>query len=182
MSNADEKIYNKLRRLFISQRDFSIANSASVFLLEEVDPSATYDLAALRRFRCYETTMVVAYARPFSMAKGDVHPLRKSDVGLSRQHAFNPMHERLVSYRNTIFGHSDAEHIGMAVWSITPFEERPDIAMTIPRFDEGMVFNLDEVEQINTAVREFLSKIVETIMAIEHPFRDRFKKLDDYSL
>lgn len=176
---TDEKTYSRLRRMLLSQRDFSIASSAATFLLEDVDEDLRYNLADLRRFRCYETAMVVAYARPFSMAKGAVHPLKKRDVGLSGKHPFNPMHERLISYRNTIFGHSDADHVSMAVWSITPFDERPDIAMTLPRFDEGMVFTLAEVRLISDAIYTFLAKIVETIIEVEAPFRDRFHRIDD---
>jgi hypothetical protein len=70
-----ERAYNRLQRLMISIQDFQIAGSAATFLLEDVDETAGYPLAELRRFRCYETTMVIAYARPFSMARGAVMPL-----------------------------------------------------------------------------------------------------------
>jgi hypothetical protein len=75
--------FNKLKRLLISVRDFQEALSAATFLLEEVDQSAKYSLAEIRRFRCYETAMVIAYARPFSMAKGEVGPLKPKDTRLS---------------------------------------------------------------------------------------------------
>jgi hypothetical protein len=75
--------FNKLKRLLISVRDFQEALSAATFLLEEVDESAEYPLAEIRRFRCYETAMVIAYARPFSMARGEVGPLKPKDIGLS---------------------------------------------------------------------------------------------------
>lgn len=178
-NESDDRTYNRLRRLLISSRDFGIANSATLFLLGEVDETAKYDLEHLRRFRCYETTMVVAYARPFSMTRGDVHPLRKVDVGLSNRHRFSRMHDRLMSYRNTIFGHSDAEHIGMAVWSITPFEDRPDLTMTMPRFDEGMVFTLDEVELIGDTVREFMATIMRSVNELSPRFQDKFLHLED---
>jgi len=58
-------------------------SSAATFLLEQVDGSAKYPLAEMRRFRCYETAMIIAYARPFSMAKGEVGRLTWKDIELS---------------------------------------------------------------------------------------------------
>lgn len=71
-----DRVFNKLTRLMISSHDFQQALSAATFLLEEVEESAKYSLPELRRFRCYETNMVIGYARPFSMAKGKVGPLK----------------------------------------------------------------------------------------------------------
>ena len=79
-----DRVFNKLTRLMISSHDFQQALSAATFLLEEVDESAQYSLPELRRFRCYETNMVIGYARPFSMAKGKVGPLKWGDIGLAK--------------------------------------------------------------------------------------------------
>jgi hypothetical protein len=96
--------FNKLTRLLISVRDFQEALSAATFLLEEVDQSAKYSLAEIRRFRCYETAMVIAYARPFSMAKGEVGPLKPKDTGLSMTAAEKSLHRKLE--RNRSRGHA----------------------------------------------------------------------------
>lgn len=77
----------------ISIQDFQIARSAATFLLEDIDEDARYPLAEMRRFKCYETTMVIAYARPFSMAKGEVGPLSPKEVNLGRTDSFFPIHE-----------------------------------------------------------------------------------------
>ena len=54
--------FSKLTRLMISGHDLQQALSAATFLLEEVDETANYPLAEMRRLRCYETAMVIAYA------------------------------------------------------------------------------------------------------------------------
>jgi hypothetical protein len=159
----------------ISIQDFQIAGSAATFLLEDVDETAGYPLAELRRFRCYETTMVIAYARPFSMARGAVMPLKKTEV-LKRKDEFNALHEKLIAHRNTLYGHSDAEFVEMRVWSIAPFEEeRPDIIMTLPRFDEGMRFTYAEVERIHEKLRLFVHTLTLETQRLGITFKDRFR-------
>lgn len=161
----------------ISIQDFQIAASAAVFLLEDVDETAKYSLADLRRFRCYETTMVIAYARPFSIAKGLVGPLKKAEV-LKRKDDFNLLHEKIIKSRNTLYGHSDAEFVEMRVWAITPFADRPDVAMTMPRFDEGMRFSFDEVGRIREKLPEFVATLMRQTQELGRDFHDRFHRLD----
>lgn len=65
MDDAQRAAWNKLNRLMLSGRDFQQALSAATFLYEEMDDAR--GLPALRRLRCFETNMVVSYARPFSL-------------------------------------------------------------------------------------------------------------------
>jgi hypothetical protein len=60
------KDHELFQRLLLSLRDFAHARSAITFLREDVDFEQKYVLADLRRFQCYETTLVVSYCRPFS--------------------------------------------------------------------------------------------------------------------
>lgn len=162
-----ERIFNRLQRMMISIQDFQVAVSTAVFLLEEVDEQERYALPELRRFRCFETTMVVSYARPFSMAKGLVNPLRKTDIGLTKKDPFNKLHERIIKDRNTLFSHSDAEYVEMRVLSMRPFKDRSDVTITMPRFDEGMRFTYDE------------GVLVRDIQKIGPDYRERFRQFDD---
>ena len=132
-----EDAFNKLTRLMISVRDFQEALSAATFLLGEVDNSINYPIAAIRRFRCYETTMVIAYARPFSMAKGEVGPLKWKDTGLSMTVVEKSLHKTLIKHRNTVYGHSDAEFVEMRVMVLhQPLEHNPvGHDWMMPRFE-----------------------------------------------
>lgn len=109
------RVFNKLTLLMISTQDFAQAYSAAAFLLEEVDDGERYTLAERRRFQCYETAMVVAYARPFSMAKGEIGPRKWKDTGLSMTEAERSLHRKLIKYRHTLYAHSDAEFVEMKV-------------------------------------------------------------------
>jgi len=66
MALADKKLVGQLTRLMMSAVDFRYASSTATFLCEEVDWSETYGTEEIRQFKCYETTVVVAYARSFT--------------------------------------------------------------------------------------------------------------------
>jgi hypothetical protein len=175
-----QKTYQRLQRLLISTQDFQIAGSAATFLLEDVDETKTrYSLEELRRLRCYETTMVVAYARPFSMAKGTVGPLSLKDVSLKKSDPFFALHQKLIEHRNTLYGHSDAEHVEMRVWSMQPFSDRKDINLIMPRFDEGMRFSDDEIDLIHQKLREFVHVLLLSSQKLGLPYKDQFHKVPD---
>src|SRR3984893_14857438 len=132
--------FNKLTRLMISVHDFEQARSVATFLLEQVDQFAKYSLAEMRRFRCYETAMVIAYARPFSMAKGEIGPLKPKDTRLSMNAAEKSLHRKLITHRNTVYGHSDAEFVEMRVMILhQPLDHSTaGFDFVMPRFEEGM--------------------------------------------
>ena len=73
-STREEKEHQQLMRLAMSARDFRHALSAATFLTEECDWIKSYSNAESRKFHCYETTMVVAYGRPFVQSRGQVAP------------------------------------------------------------------------------------------------------------
>jgi hypothetical protein len=112
-TQEQKRAFSKLTRLLISVRDFQHALSAATFLLAEVDDAGRYRLENLRRFRCYETTMVVAYARPFSRARGGVGPFRFADAGVQASSSEKRLHEKIMKHRNTLYAHSDAEFVEM---------------------------------------------------------------------
>jgi hypothetical protein len=111
-----KRAFSKLTRLLISGQDFQHALSAATFLLEEVSEGGRYRLEEMRRFRCYETTMVVAYARPFSMAKGEVGRFSFGDEGVRLSPPEKRLHEKVVKHRNTLYAHSDAELVEMKTY------------------------------------------------------------------
>jgi hypothetical protein len=171
-----ERDFNKLTRLMISGHDFQQALSAATFLLEDVDETEKYSLAQLRRFRCFETAMVIAYARPFSMAKGKVGALKWIDVGLAKNGAERSLHEKLIKHRNTIGGHSDAEFINMRVMLMHQYFDHNDVdfSLIMPRFDEGMRFTLVEIGTIHAMLHNIINNLFFQFQERGVEFRDRF--------
>jgi hypothetical protein len=171
--------FNKLTRLMISVHDFEQARSAATFLLEQVDSSAKYPLAEMRRFRCYETAMVIAYARPFSMAKGEVGRLTWKDIGLSPTVEEKSLHEKLIKHRNTLYGHSDAEFVQMRVWVMHQSNSSGvDSDYVLPRFDEHMRFSLVEVNAIHEISLKLVHALFHECQKLGANFKDRFTTYD----
>src|ERR1700716_2489277 len=80
-------------RLLYSLNDLQQALSACEFLYE-CDESKTYSKVELRRFRCFETTLVIAYTRPFSQSRGTVPSLTFKMAGLKFSKKRTSLHER----------------------------------------------------------------------------------------
>lgn len=174
------RVFNKLTRLMISTQDFQQALSAATFLLEEVDDGERYTLAEMRRFRGYETAMVVAYARPFSMAKGEIGPLKWKGTGLSMTEAERSLHRKLINYRNTVYGHSDAEFVEMKVWVLhQPLDHDPGgFDFVMPRFEEGIRFSLPEVRVIHEMLHKLVRALLKEIQKLGAAFKDRFTTIE----
>lgn len=100
------------RRLLYSLNDLQQALSACEFLYE-CDEDDTYSKVELRRFRCFETMLVVAYTRPFTQSRGGTMPLTMKMVGLKLSDKKQALHDRLVGMRNTIIAHSNEEMMRM---------------------------------------------------------------------
>jgi hypothetical protein len=169
--------FHKLTRLMLSVHDFEQAMSSAMFLLETVDEEKSYPLSELRRFRCYETAMVVAYARPFSMAKGEVRPLSWKDTGLPQTTERRALHQKLLKHRNTIYGHSDAEFVNVRVYLTRTYmkNQNKNFDWIQPRFDEGMRFTLDEIAKVEETARRLVGSLARQIQNVGSEFSDRFK-------
>lgn len=172
-----QRDFNKLTRLMISIHDFEQSRSAATFLLEEVNDAAKYPLVEMRRFRCLETAMVVAYARPFSMAKGEVGPLTWKDTKLSPTPEEKGLHQKLIKHRNTLYGHSDAEFVKMKVWFMQETSGGRDVGMVFPQFDEHMRFSLAEINAVHEITLKLIHALVHQCAEQGAQFGDRFLQI-----
>lgn len=106
---AEEREARNLSRLVLSSIDFRHALSAATFLMEEDRHQPNFGNEIRRRLKCYETAMVVAYARPFSTSRGKAGPFRWSL--LSREFSLTDeeqaLHDLLLQARNGLYAHSD---------------------------------------------------------------------------
>jgi hypothetical protein len=99
---------NQIIKLIQSINDFSVANSALIFL-SEVEGDKTYSKGDLRRFRCFETTAIISYARPFSESRGIVPKLTLNLLGIKLDQQNLTLHNNLIALRNKTFAHSDSD-------------------------------------------------------------------------
>lgn len=140
------------RRLLYSLNDLQQALSACEFLYE-CDETEKYSKIDLRRFRCYETTLTVAYARPFTQSRGEPAPLTMKMVDLK------------LSMRNKIMGHSDSEMMRMTTqtFDVPMHEGEPPMYLIQTVFDEGVTFIGFRLIEINELLREVFHAIYRTL-------------------
>ena len=155
---AGQKLVGQLMRLMMSAIDFRHALSAATFLLEEGDWSKTYNTEQMRRFKCYETTMVVAYARPFTQSRGHAAPFSWKLVRPSflLESSEAKLHIRLLDHRNKLHAHSDSDatKIRPEIWR-SDLPDGSSFDFLAISGGEQLVFEQGEVE----AIHRFLWKI-----------------------
>ncbi|NRC54189.1 hypothetical protein [Neoaquamicrobium sediminum] len=165
----------------LSLRDFSHARSSIVFVREDVDFDAKYPLAELRRFICYETTLIVAYCRPFSESTGGLPRLSFRALGVKPTPFVRKLHDSLIDKRNQIFAHSDVtaiEHSEPRVMRGTDTTGLPFTVLVPPRFQEGTLLSRNEFEQASVLVDTLSNAVVHQLQAMHHHFVDRYPSFD----
>lgn len=177
------KDYALFQRLLLSLRDFAHARSAITFVREDVDFKATYNLAELRRFQCYETSLIVSYCRPFSESSGGIPRLSYKTLGVKLSPFVRALHENLIDKRNRIFAHSDVTHVEYSMPMVMHSNDQRGQRFTVlfpPRFREGTLLTEAEFEQVSVLVSDVSNAVMHTLQAMHGYFADRLPstKLD----
>jgi hypothetical protein len=169
----------RLRRLY-SLGDFRLARSATDFLAD-CDPTATYSKEELSRFRCYETTAIVAYTRPFSDSKGEIPPLTLEMTSAKLNKEQNALHGSLIKLRNQVFAYSDVEMMRMVSKSY-PMTITSDFEFTFLQavFAEGLTFIGPELLSLQELLRIVHNGLYASLIeeAQRHP--EHFNLRQDY--
>lgn len=165
--SQEERQNLELQRLMMSARDFQQALSANTFLREECDWGAEYDLAEMRKLQCFETTMVVAYSRPFSKVRGLSTPfrfklLRNFDLTADERE----LHEKLIQQRNKLHAHSDGDFTQMRleIWR-TDVGNGHTFDYLRPQGGEALNFSEDELWKLYQFLWRLRHHVGETLQA-----------------
>jgi hypothetical protein len=154
-------------RLLYSLGDFQLALSVCEFLYE-CDPQSRYSKIELRRFRCFETSLIIAYVRPFSQSEGGVPPLTLKMAKAELTEQEKALHRRLIRMRNKIIAHSDREMMRMTTQTIdVPFadDEKNGRAFFLIHsvFDEGITLLGDLLIDTNKLIRKVFHATYKTL-------------------
>jgi len=156
-------IHRRRLRMLYSMKDIQLALSAADFLLS-CDPDDPISKIELRRFKCYETTAIVSYARPFSDSKGDVPKLSMKMIGVKLDDQQQALHDELMHLRNKVVAHSDAELMRMVVklrqLDLGAGQTMPHINTS---FDEGLDFVGDRVEDLLGLLHKVYGGLFDTL-------------------
>ncbi|MDL2200949.1 hypothetical protein QQF45_18070 [Halopseudomonas aestusnigri] len=146
----------QFERAIYSFWDFQQALSALTFLLEDCDFDAKYSKVELRRFRCYESTLIISMARPFETTrKGTTIGLRALGITLSRDQ--KALVDKVLELRRKIVAHSAEEkmHFRVSTFSIN------DMGVNFPhfQFNEGLHFDEKELRELECFLRVVRSQM-----------------------
>jgi hypothetical protein len=154
----------QLNRIIASQWDFQQALSALTFLLDECDFDATYSNVQLRKFRCYETTVVVSFARPFEPSRGKT-VLGLKTIGLSLSVAEKELKARLMGLRRQVIAHSDEDAMHFRGEVISPFDDLP-LALPLLRFQETLYLTQEELRPLEALLRKLMQAITSSLFTL----------------
>lgn len=167
----EQHLKGQHHRLMMSALDFRHALSAATFLMQDVDwENGRSTQEDRRRFKCYETSMVVSYARPFSTARGSAAPfswkLLRQVFPMSAEE--NSLHEMLIDARNRTFAHSDSDHsdITASIWRTDLGEGRTFDFLSVEG-GELLVFNQAQVQAIHAFLWKVRHHVDEAVQ--QHP-------------
>lgn len=168
MSNSSESIPH---RIVYSGWDFQQALSALTFLVEECDFDRQYSKVELRRFRCFETTLIVAFARPFKAGRGR-DDLDLSKIGLQFTDEEEKLKNKLLRLRDKVVSHSDEDEMEYRTYSFTVFDDS-ELRMPVALFQEGLYLCEEEYFKIE----KLLHKLTHSIASYKFHFAQKNPEL-----
>ena len=156
MTDLDQPIPH---RVIYSSWDFQQALSALTFLWEECDFDEQYSSVQLRKFRCFETTAIVSFSRPFKVGRGR-KALDLSAIGFQFSEEEESLKDKLLRLRDKIVSHSDEEEMEYRTYSFKIFNDS-DIRMPAAIFRESLCLNEDEYRAFEALLHRLLHAIAE---------------------
>lgn len=156
MSNGSSSLSN---RIIYSVWDFQQALSALTFLMEECEYDKKYNVVDLRKFRCFETTLIVSFARPFKTGRGR-EELDLSSIGYELTAEESDLKDKLIRLRDKVVSHSDEEEMEYRTFSIQPFDDH-DVRLPIARFQEALYLEEAEIYKIQTLLKRLNRALAE---------------------
>lgn len=161
-------------RLIYSSWDFQQSLSALTFLLEECEFEAKYSKIELRKFRCFETTVIVSFARPFKVGRGG-NPLDLASLDLRLSEEDKALKRKILTLRDKIVAHSDEEEMEYATTSIQPLEYS-ELRLPLEVFQEGLYLEEKEYFQLEELLRRVIHSIAEYKFHFTQPDPDKYER------
>lgn len=140
----------QLIRAIYSFGDIQQALSALTFLLEDCDFTRKYSYVELRRFRCYESTLIISMARPFENSRNGT-TLSLRSLGIQLERAETQILEKVLHLRRKIIAHSDEEemHFRSSIFLVLD----GDLNLPHLQFNEGLHFGESDLRKLECLLR-----------------------------
>ncbi len=155
MNNKNQLIPH---RIIYSIWDFQQAISALTFILDECDFDKPYSKEQLRKFRCFETTAIVSFSRPFKVGRGR-KPLDLSIIDFKYSEDEYRLKDKILQLRDKIISHSDEAGMEYITHSFK-ISDDSEIRMPITTFRESLYLNKNEYHIFESFLRRLLQAVV----------------------
>jgi hypothetical protein len=155
--NAFSNITDRqLRRSLASLADLNQAAAAISLLQSEVNWDRKYKNEELRRFRCYETTAIVAFSRPFATGRSGVS-LSLRSLGVSLTEPQKALKKKVQLLRDKIVAHTDDDwmHFKISLHEFAGFDQ----PLPYYQAEEGIRLSETELRDFDRLVYEILEGI-----------------------
>ncbi|MDF7809533.1 hypothetical protein P4E94_19000 [Pontiellaceae bacterium B12219] len=145
-----------LTRAIYSLWDIQQALSALTFLMEDCDLDSTYSTVELRRFRCYESTLIISLARPFEGTRsGTSLSLKRMGIKLSPDE--KELLKKVMHLRRAIIAHSGEEEMHFRVHTFPVLDGQ----FNVPHFQFNEGLHLSEEDHLH--LERFLHRLIQGI-------------------
>ncbi|NKI35764.1 hypothetical protein HFP89_11385 [Wenzhouxiangella sp. XN79A] len=146
----------QLIRAIYASWDLQQALSALTFLLEECDFEERYSRVDLRKFRCFETTLIISMARPLENSRaGSQLSLRALGIKLNQGH--RELLDRIMHLRRKIIAHSDEEEMHFRTSTFPVLDGEYNFPHF--QFNEGLHLEKSELLALEQMLRWLLQKM-----------------------
>ncbi|WP_242615587.1 hypothetical protein [Sphaerotilus mobilis] len=154
----------QLHRLIYSNWDFQQALSALTFLIEDCDFQAKYSPVELRRLRCYETSFIVSFARPFEMSRGQT-TLGLKAIGVRLDSKDTQLKDKIVSLRQKVVAHSDEDYMHYRGVVLAPFNDSA-IGLPVLKYSESLHLEESDLRPIEGLLQRLLTHITKALFQV----------------
>ena len=172
MNDQDQPIS---RRIIYSSWDFQQALSALTFIWEECDFDEQYSSEQLRKFRCFESTAIVSFSRPFKVGRGR-KALDLAAIGFELSEDEERLKDKIIRLRDKIVSHSDEEEMEYRTRSFRVFDDS-DLRMPAAIFQESLYLNKDEYHVFESLLRRLLRAIAKYMFKFAQSNPELFEQL-----
>ena len=162
----------QITKIVYSSWDFQQALSAITFLFDECDFNKKYDRISMRKFRCYESTLIISMSRPLQKSRGGT-TLGLKNLGIKYNEEERKLVDKILNLRKKIVAHSDESEMNFKM-NLIPIED--EINMPHIQFKESLHLSYKELNQIEDLLRRFMYSISKYLMEYSKVYPKSFER------